>query len=58
MSCILLTNAVKFPTLDGVPVSDFGVGNSEIASAFMATEKQKNYLKELIIINKMHHKQS
>jgi hypothetical protein len=37
-----VTNAVKFPTLDGVPVSDFGVGNSEIASAFMATEKQKS----------------
>ncbi len=44
-----VTNAVKFPTLDGVPVSDFGVGNSEIASAFMATEKQKSYLKELIM---------
>ncbi len=44
-----VTNAVKFPTLDGVPISDFGVGNSEIASAFMATDKQKNYLKELIM---------
>jgi len=45
-----VTNAVKFPSLDGSPaVSDFGVNNSEIASAFMATEKQKSYLKELIM---------
>jgi hypothetical protein len=45
-----VTNAVKFPTLDGSPaVSDFGVGNSEIASAFMATDKQKSYLRELIM---------
>jgi len=42
-----VTNAVKFPDLSGNPTSDFGA--NEIASVFMATEKQKSYLKELIM---------
>lgn len=41
-----VTNAVKFPNLSGEPVSDFGA--NDIASTFMATDKQKSYLKELI----------
>ncbi len=44
-----VTNAVKFPDLSGTPTSDFGVPNSEIASVFMATEKQKAYIRELIV---------
>jgi hypothetical protein len=44
-----VTNAVKFPDLSGNPTSDFGLNSSEIASAFMATDKQKSYLKELIM---------
>jgi hypothetical protein len=42
-----VTNAVKFPDLSGNPTQDFGA--NEIASAFMATDKQKSYLKELIM---------
>lgn len=41
-----VTNAVKFPDLSGNPTSDFGM--NEIASTFMASEKQKDYLKQLI----------
>lgn len=44
-----VTNAVKFPDLSGNPTSDFGLGGGDIASAFMATDKQKSYLKELIM---------
>jgi len=44
-----VTNAVKFPDLSGNPTPDFGANS--IASAFMATEKQKDYLKELIDMN-------
>jgi hypothetical protein len=40
------TNAVKFPDLSGTPSSDFGA--NDIASAFMATDRQKSYLTELI----------
>lgn len=43
-----VSNAVKFPDLSGSPTSDFGVGAEDIASAFMATDKQKSYLSELI----------
>lgn len=43
-----VTNAVKFPDLSGNPTSDFGLGGGDIASVFMATEKQKSYLTELI----------
>lgn len=41
-----VSNAVKFPDLSGNPTSDFGA--NDIASTFMATDKQKSYLKELI----------
>ncbi len=43
-----VTNALKFPDLSGSPTSDFGVPNNEIASVFMATDKQKAYIRELI----------
>jgi len=44
-----VSNAVKFPDLSGSPTSDFGVGaNNNLASSFMATDKQKSYLTELI----------
>ncbi len=43
-----VTNAVKFPDLSGAPTSDFGAGNSDIASSFMATDKQKAYIRELV----------
>lgn len=42
-----VTNAVKFPDLSGTPTSDFGM-NQDIASEFMATDRQKSYLTELI----------
>lgn len=42
-----VTNAVKFPDLSGSPTSDFGM-NQDIASEFMATDRQKSYLTELI----------
>lgn len=42
-----VTNAVKFPDLSGSPTSDFGM-NQDIASEFMASQKQKDYLKQLI----------
>jgi len=41
-----VTNAVKFPNLSGEPTSDFGA--KDIASEFMATDRQKSYLTELI----------
>ncbi len=45
-----VTNAVKFPNLtSGAPMSDFGLNGGDLASTFMATEKQKSYLKELIM---------
>lgn len=43
-----VTNAVKFPDLSGTPTSDFGANSGDMASSFMATEKQKSYLTELI----------
>jgi hypothetical protein len=43
-----VTNAVKFPDLSGTPGSDFGANNAEIASAFMATDRQKAYIRELV----------
>lgn len=43
-----VSNAVKFPDLSGTPTSDFGANSSDLASSFMATEKQKSYLTELI----------
>jgi len=43
-----VSNAVKFPDLSGKHNPDFGMGASDIASAFMATDKQKSYLNELI----------
>lgn len=42
-----VTNAVKFPDLSGTPASDFGM-NQDITSEFMATDRQKSYLTELI----------
>ncbi len=44
-----VTNATKFPTIDGTPTPDFGLNSGDLASTFMATEKQKLYLKELIM---------
>lgn len=41
-----VSNAVKFPELGNNQAPDFGV--NDIASAFMATDKQKNYIRELI----------
>jgi len=43
-----VTNAVKFPDLSGNPSPDFGLNNSELVSALMATDRQKSYLTELI----------
>lgn len=43
-----VSNAVKFPDLSGDPTSDFGMSSNDIESAFMATDKQKSYLTELI----------
>lgn len=42
-----VSNAVKFPDLSGNPTSDFGM-NQDIRSEFMATDRQKSYLTELI----------
>lgn len=42
-----VTRATKLPALSGEAIPDFGTSN--IASEFMATEKQKSYLKELIM---------
>ena len=50
-----VTNAVKFPTLDGIPSSDFGA--NDIASTFMATDKQKAYIRELIASSVPHEEQ-
>lgn len=44
-----VTNAVKFPDLSGNPTQDFGLNGNDLASTFMATDKQKSYLKELIM---------
>jgi hypothetical protein len=44
-----VTNAVKFPDLSGNATPDFGLNGSDLTSTFMATEKQKSYLKELIM---------
>lgn len=41
-----VTNAVKFPDLSGNPASSFGA--NDVASAFLATDKQKAYIRELI----------
>ena len=46
-----VTNAVKFPDLSGDKTSSFGVNNDDMAASLMVTEKQKNYLKELIDYN-------
>jgi hypothetical protein len=44
-----VSNAVKFPDLSG-KTPDFGLSSGgDIASVFMATDKQKSYLKELIM---------
>ena len=43
-----VTNAVKFPDLSGTPTSDFGLNSAGLESEFMATDKQKSYLTELI----------
>lgn len=43
-----VTNAVKFPDLSGNPTPNFGLGNQDITSEFMATAKQKSYIKELV----------
>ena len=43
-----VTNAVKCPDLSGNSAPDFGLNNQDIASAFMATDKQKSYIKELV----------
>lgn len=42
-----VTRATKLPALNGEHIPDFGTNN--IASEFMATDKQKSYLKELIM---------
>lgn len=44
-----VTNAVKFPDLSGNATPDFGLNGGDLASTFMATDKQKSYLKELIM---------
>lgn len=41
-----VSNAVKFPDLKGTQTPDFGA--NDIASAFLATDKQKSYIRELI----------
>lgn len=46
-----VSNAVKFPDLSGKPTADYGLNNNDLVSSFMATEKQKDYLKELIDMN-------
>ena len=43
-----VTNAVKFPDLSGDPTPDFGLNREGLESEFMATDKQKSYLTELI----------
>jgi len=43
-----VSNAVKFPDLSGKATSDFGTNIGDIASVFMAIDKQKSYLTELI----------
>ena len=43
-----VTNAVKFPDLSGAPTPDFGLNREGLESEFMATDKQKSYLTELI----------
>jgi hypothetical protein len=43
-----VSNAVKFPDLSGSPASNFGTTDNNLASSFMATGKQKDYLRELI----------
>ena len=44
-----VSNAIKFPDfISGNPAPDFGLNNQDIASAFMATDKQKSYIKELV----------
>ncbi len=50
-----VTNMVKFPNLSGEPVSDFGA--SDIASTFMATDKQKAFIRELIASSVPHEEQ-
>lgn len=42
-----VTRATKLPTLSGEAIPNFGT--SSIASEFMATDKQKSYLQELIM---------
>tara|TARA_B100000508_G_scaffold120886_1_gene102242 strand:- start:9379 stop:9918 length:540 start_codon:yes stop_codon:yes gene_type:complete len=42
-----VTNAVKFPDLSGSPTPDFGM-SQDLASTFMASQKQKDYLKQLV----------
>jgi len=43
-----VTNAVKFPDLSGAATPDFGLNRGGMESEFMATDKQKSYLTELI----------
>ena len=43
-----VTNAVKFTDLSGAPTPDFGLNREGLESEFMATDKQKSYLTELI----------
>jgi len=43
-----VTNAVKFPDLSGDATPDFGLNSAGLESEFMATDKQKSYLTELI----------
>lgn len=51
-----VSNAVKFPDLSGNPTPDFGA-NQDITSAFMATDKQKSYIRELIASKVPHEEQ-